>query len=403
MNSHKRIFTFLFTVTCLAITSYSTETCFGEGGNSMPQIHPAQTIRLYEQMNEPDKIPVITCIDLERSGRMLAVGGDDSVVRLWDVQSKRFTLGLREHIDLVRSLTFSPDQTRLITIGHDGQAELWNVQTGENIKTISVSLRGTQKTVFHPDGTQFAVCGFENKVQIYDAQTGKLLHSLTAHGTSNGALAFSADGSLLAVGGRTGVVRVWQTSDYRLLKDLKGDGRRVNALVFATQNSAQNTIAVAGDGPFIMLWDARQGTLIRHFDERPGKTYSMAFCGKNGLVSGESDNVIRYWDTTTGKNTAELIGHTGTVSTMTFEPATNRLVTGSFDTLLCFWDLPTEGPVTKLPISEAVVQPAPVTVPAVSTVPEVPAAPKTAFDPFAQPVQTATPANPATPAVPISF
>jgi WD40 repeat protein len=99
-------------------------------------------------------------------------------------------------------------------------------------------------------------------------------------------------------------------------------------------------LAAGGEGPFVMLWNPQNGSLIRIFTERPGKTFSLAFCGNDVLASGESDNMARLWDTATGQQIATLSGHTGTVSTMTFEPKTRSLVTGSFDASVRFWTLP---------------------------------------------------------------
>jgi WD40 repeat protein len=66
----------------------------------------------------------------------------------------------------------------------------------------------------------------------------------------------------------------------------------------------------------------------------------MAFCSEARLVTGESDNVIRLWDLSSGKQIAQLLGHKGTISTMVWCRQTNQLISGSFDTNLCYWNLP---------------------------------------------------------------
>ncbi|MDR1962939.1 MAG: WD40 repeat domain-containing protein [Planctomycetaceae bacterium] len=355
-----------------------------------PVFEAAETVRLYEKIADSDRVPVITCIDLEKSGRLLAVGGDDHLVRLWDIQAKGFIRELQEHLDWVRGLAFNPDQTRLATIGQDGQIKLWEVQNGTLIRSFKGG-RGTQKILFHPNGSRFAVCGFDKNVRIYDAATGNLLNTLETHGTNNKAIAFSTDGSLLAVGGRTGVIRVWQTSDYQRLTDLKGDGRRVHALAFSP-NASQ--LASGGDGPFIMVWKPTDGTLLQTLPERPGKTFSLIYCGQTLLASGESDNAIRIWDLSKNQNTATLLGHTGTISTMIYEPTSNRLISGSFDTSLRFWTIPGD----SVPAAPVAATPA-VTVPVAES----------SATPFAEPFteSIAEPINVATPtlnfSVPVQF
>ncbi|MDR1268617.1 MAG: WD40 repeat domain-containing protein [Planctomycetaceae bacterium] len=381
-------------ISLFVVIVYSNQTAGRIIGQNIEQktdqkiLEASETVRLYEQIANINRVPVITCIDLEKTGRLLAVGGDDCIVRLWDVQAKGFIRELQEHLDWVRGLTFNPDQSRLATIGQDGQIKLWDVQSGTLVRSLKGSVRGTQKILFHPNGSQFAVCGFEKNVRIYDAATGNLLKTLETHGTSNKAIAFSPDGSLLAVGGRTGVIRVWQTSDYQQLTDLKSDGRRVHTVAFSPDSSQ---LASGGESPFITIWKPTDGTLLQNLQERPGKTFSLVFCGKTLLASGESDNAIRIWDITQNRNILTLLGHTGTISTMIYEATSNRLISGSFDTSLRFWTLPAD----SAPIQQITATPS-TTVPAKSAEPipalelELPATPS----PFAEPFKLATPETP---------
>lgn len=353
-------------------------------------VESSEVIRLYEQLFDPGKVPVVTCIDLEKNGKLLALGGDDHSVRLWDVEKKQFTLQLEEHLDWVRGLAFSPDRSRLATVGQDGQIRIWNVQTGKALQTPIQSARGMQKIVFHPKGKYLAVCGFEDAVRIYVVETGKLHSTLPTPGTGNRAIAYSPNGSLLAVAGRTGVIRVWKTSDTKNPIDLQGDRRRVNALAF---NSDGSVLASAGDGPFILLWNPKTGKQVDQLPERPGKTFSLTFCDDQTLASGESDNVIRIWNLSTKTQNATLLGHTGTISTMIFEPSTGQLISGSFDTSIRFWTVGRNETVDSVTPIQALIP-----VPATSL-----AAPTDSIAaPTADPILESAPAL-AVPAFPLAF
>lgn len=305
---------------------------------------PAQTVveatkvvRLHDEIGTNGTIPIVKCLDLEQRGLLLAFGGDDHVVRLWSVKNQKFISQLRGHQESVLGVTFSPDTTRLVTVAQDGQICFWNVQDGRLLHTLNEPVRGTRQITFQPDGSRFTVCGFDNNVRIYDSATYRLVVTLPTHGTNNETVAYSSDGSLLAAGGRTGVVRIWRTSDDKHLSDIEGDGRRVHAIAFSPDGTM---LATGGEGPFITLWNPQNKKLIRIFAERPGKTFSLTFCGNDMLASGESDNMVRIWNSVTGQQVATLSGHTGTISTMTYEPKTQMLVTGSFDASVRFWSLP---------------------------------------------------------------
>ena len=296
---------------------------------------PTETIELNRKVENLDRVPVISSIDLDKSGTLLALGGDDQQIRLWDVGKKAFVRTFqRQHKDWVRGVAFSGDRSRLATVCQDGQLHLWDVQNGTLLRSFTDAGRGAQKVVFHPDDNSLAVCGFEANVKIYDLSTGAVSNTLDAPGTNCRTIAYSSDGSLLAVGGRTGIVRVWQSATGKVLADLKGDGRRINAIAFSPDGKK---LAIGSDGPFVTIWNPQDGTLLQTLPERPGKTFSIVFCDDDTLATGESDNVIRIWNLKTLTNTESLMGHTGTIATMVYEPTKKQLISGSFDTTLRFW------------------------------------------------------------------
>src|SRR5262249_10606015 len=58
-------------------------------------------------------------------GRMLASGGDDGMLKLWDVAAGRERVTIEWHLDHVCSVAFSPDGLTLASGSFDGTAKLW--------------------------------------------------------------------------------------------------------------------------------------------------------------------------------------------------------------------------------------------------------------------------------------
>jgi WD40 repeat protein len=58
-------------------------------------------------------------------GRLLASGGDDGLVRLWEVHSGQERVALEWHLDSVCSVAFAPDGLTLATGSFDGTVRLW--------------------------------------------------------------------------------------------------------------------------------------------------------------------------------------------------------------------------------------------------------------------------------------
>jgi WD40 repeat protein len=118
---------------------------------------------------------------LSRDGKLLAIGGYDNRVTLWDVTQKQMAgVALVAHTNFVRAVSFSPDGKLIATGGDDGLAILWDVKTRQPIAQFRhgasvLSGDGSARTAravnhvsFSPDGTMLATDGLENDILIWD-------------------------------------------------------------------------------------------------------------------------------------------------------------------------------------------------------------------------------------------
>src|SRR5205085_8024449 len=69
-------------------------------------------------------------------GRVLASGGDDQTVRLWDVSTGQCLMILQGHSNRVWLIAFNPDGSMLASGSDDGTVRLWDMKTGECLKTL---------------------------------------------------------------------------------------------------------------------------------------------------------------------------------------------------------------------------------------------------------------------------
>ncbi len=65
----------------------------------------------------------------------------------------------------------------------------------------------------------------------------------------------------------------------------------------------------------------------------------MAVCDENLIVTGGSDNMVRVWNWQTQTEVKPFAGHTGSVATLAFDPASRMIISGSFDTTVRAWKL----------------------------------------------------------------
>jgi WD40 repeat protein len=74
----------------------------------------------------------VRAVGFSPDNRWVAVGGDDHIVRVWDLRATDPTtpvISLKAHTGVVRALQFTPDSQRLATAGDEGAVLLWDMAT----------------------------------------------------------------------------------------------------------------------------------------------------------------------------------------------------------------------------------------------------------------------------------
>ena len=89
------------------------------------------------ELNKSDPVRMISpahngeaiCVVTSNSGELVATGGTDDMVKLWDMASGELLAEGQAHSGHVKALCFSPDDRQLVSVGMDGNAMVWNVYT----------------------------------------------------------------------------------------------------------------------------------------------------------------------------------------------------------------------------------------------------------------------------------
>ena len=121
--------------------------------------------------------------------RLLAVGGVDGAIRLWDVASGSQVRILRGHTDRVSGLAFSADGKYLASGGYDRTIRLWYRPRGYAPRVLGGHWGRVLDLAFSPDGSRLASAGNDSRVRLWDVNAGTQVaaqHGLFFVGQSHG-------------------------------------------------------------------------------------------------------------------------------------------------------------------------------------------------------------------------
>ena len=287
--------------------------------------------------------PVVTGVSLQPQGSLLAIVGDDHYVSLYDTQTQRYAMHLKEHTDWVRSARFSPDSQMLFTCGNDHQLIGWKT---DDLKSPAFNVRRKDAIIemaISSDSKKVATVGFNRDLMIYDAATGAESGTLRCACNDNHAVAFSPDNKLIAAGGRCGTIRVWETDSLSMAHEIKAHRRRIRSLEFTDDGD----LVSAGDDQIVRINkldnELQSSSLPRH----ASKLFAQKIMSPSVIATGGSDNKIHIWNLNTGFEIGMLDKHTGTVSSL--DMAQGILVSGSC--LLYTSPSPRDATLSRMPSS----------------------------------------------------
>ena len=149
----------------------------------------------------------ITTLDWNLTSTLLATGGWDDTVRIWDIAtSKTITVFSEFDEQQVTSIAWHPTRNLIATSSFDFDRNLliWNPLTGDIVQNIPVTIiEVAERTVvdsvdWSPDGTKIASDDGSGSLLIWDATTGNLLFNEKVHLVSSHDIEWSPDGQMIA-------------------------------------------------------------------------------------------------------------------------------------------------------------------------------------------------------------
>jgi WD40 repeat protein len=97
------------------------------------------------------------CVAFSPDSRLVAAGGFDKRVKLFDVATGANVAEFDECPSYVVRIDFSPNGKRIVSASADGQVCIWNARTGDRLLNFDFSHGGYPKPEFSADGQSLVI------------------------------------------------------------------------------------------------------------------------------------------------------------------------------------------------------------------------------------------------------
>ena len=233
----------------------------------------------------------LEALSFSPDGSMLAVGGEDDLLRIYRPQDGEL-LQSHRHEKAIDGLAWSPDGSLLATGEEEGRVRLWRMPEGRQV------LEGRQgDTVnsidFSRDGRFVVTCGDREGIHVWRAADMQLETKLTADGgVPRTEVRVSANGKHVVAGGPDGHILVWDFPSSKLLRRINYTGRKVESLDISPDS---RYFAYAGHDPHIRIVRLSDFNLV-HTSEAADHAEYVHY-SRNGafLASAHQDGLVRLW------------------------------------------------------------------------------------------------------------
>jgi WD40 repeat protein len=278
---------------------------------------------------------------------LIASGGDDGTVQIWDAMTGHKISTYRGHSGGVSAVAWSPDGKYIASAGIDNTVQVWEAITLRKISStkhsdIVTAIAWSPRKLTSHEGNSYLIASAsaDSTVQIWDAPTGQRKFLYRNHVHPLHAVAWSPDGRSIASVGEDRTIQVWQmpTKDILTGKALLITHHSSNTILTVAWSPDGKYIASGGVDQRIEIWEAATGSTVCTYHEHQFTVSAVAWSPNGTRVASASfDRTIQIWDATTGENAVIYPGHSSWVYAVAWAQSGRYIASASSDKTVQVW------------------------------------------------------------------
>ncbi|MCO5557503.1 hypothetical protein L7F22_011068 [Adiantum nelumboides] len=287
---------------------------------------------------------------------LLAVATNLEQIRIYDMQTATCRQELFGHKDIVLCLdscVYSSGITLLASGGKDHTVRLWNVGMGCCVAIAEGHMAAVGALAFSRKTKKFLVSGSsDHTIKVWSAtgfeesvsKGGPVLLSsvstVAAHDKDINSIAVAPNDSLVCTGSQDRTARIWKLPELVPGVTLRGHKKGIWSVQFSPVD--QCVLTASGDKT-VRIWALTDGSCLKTFEGHTASVLKASFLSRGmQIVSAGADGLLKLWTIKTNECINTFDRHEDKIWALDVRAADEMLATGGSDSTINLWTNSTE-------------------------------------------------------------
>lgn len=151
----------------------------------------------------------LVCLNISPNNQLFCASNSAPQLRIRQIENGQIVRSINNNCGVL-CMAFSPDSNILATGGFDRLIRLWDINTGKIVHTLAGHLDRISSLAFSHNGKTLFSGSWDQTIKVWQLKTGEEISSIKAHSSKIQTIAIASDNQTLVSGSDDGRIGMWR-------------------------------------------------------------------------------------------------------------------------------------------------------------------------------------------------